>query len=221
MTKHTPKKAMIHDNPFTVDYHRRGAAASLAVNSDKQRMVVDADGHEEVIKDGNHPINSNRSMLLGLGASGCDWNDHVLLPDAKGVDITAKEIIFAFKAQDEDKEVYIKSMVAMVRNIIFNIDISYTLTYKGDTEFEAVIDTFTATNALNSQGKYIALTLSDIAKKDIIMAVLDLSADQVKRIAYASSNLKAPIHPVVESDVDSDVDFDVDSLDEKSELVLG
>ena len=152
-------------------------------------------------------------MLLGEGASGCDWNDHVVLPDAKGVDITAKEIVFAFKAQDENKEVYIKNMVAMVRNIIFNVDISYTLTYKGNTDFEAVIDTFTATNAVNSQGKFIALTLSDIAKKDIVMAVLELSADQVKRIAYASSNLKTSTHAVVEANEDS--------LDDKNGLAFG
>lgn len=194
MAKPTIKRTVVHDNPFTIDYHRTGAAKLPTKGRRTSKRSVDdysgEDGYKEDVTDSVHPISSKNNILLGEAASGCDWNDHVVLPDAKGVHITAKEIVFAFKANDTDKEVYIKSMVAMVRNIIFNVDISYTLIYKRAGGFEAVVDTFTTTNAVNSQGKFVGLTLSGIAKKDIVMAVLELSPDQIKSIAYASSNIK-------------------------------
>lgn len=181
-------RTVILDNPFTVGYHRTGAAKAQPAG--RRKAQSSSDDYEDSVRNSVHPINRGGSILLGEGAVGCDWNDHVLLPDAKGVDITSKELVFAYKASDNDKEVYVKNMAAIVRNIIFNVHIGYTLVYKGTKDFEVIINTFTTTNALNSQGKFIALTLSDTAKKDIIMAVLEFGEDQIKERGFIAENIK-------------------------------
>lgn len=185
-------RATNNDNPFTIDYHRRGAAASSAGSRKRRRFDAEFgdDTNEDIARDTTHPISRNGSMLLGAGAVGCDWNDHVVLPDAKSVDITSKQIVFSYRAHDINKEVYVKNIAVMVRNIMFKINLSYTLIYKEPNNYEAIVSSFTVSDASNSQGKFIKLSLSTIARQDIIMAVLDLSAKQIKDRSCASDSIK-------------------------------
>lgn len=183
MTKIISKRAVADDNPFTLDYHRKGAATSPTSRRRRAKQQTDAFGShdtEENTKDSIHPINNKRGMLLGEGAIGCDWGDEVLLSDVKDADITNKKIIFAYKANDDDKEIYIKSMSVVIRNILFSINISYTMIYGDDDNYEAMISSFTTTNALNSKGRFITLTLSEAAKRDLVMDILEMNEDQIK-----------------------------------------
>lgn len=194
MTRPTPNRAVIDDNPFTLNYHRTGAATSPSSKRRRARKLAgDFDEYNynnEEVKDNIHPINNNRGMLLGENAVGCDWGEEVLLDDAKDADFTNKKIIFSYKAIDANKEIYIKSMSAVIRNILFSINISYTLIYKNDGNYEARVSSFTTSNAFNSKGKSIILILSEKAKQDTILDILEMNEEQVKYAVGVHRNTK-------------------------------
>ena len=170
---------MTESSLFTIDYHRTRAGG-----------IKPKEANDDGSNKDKHPISRKGSILLGKKAGGCDWNDFVVLPNAKTVDITNQEIVFAYRAYDTDKNIYVKNLSVMVRNIIFKANLSYTLIYKELEGYEVEVNTFTITQAYNSQGKFIELSLSAEARKDIIASALDISEKRIRDRVYPSDNIE-------------------------------
>jgi hypothetical protein len=151
---------------FTINYHLTGG----------KKMGV------EDLTTAKHPINNDHGLLLGKNSGGCDWNDHVILKDANGISITERKIIFGCKAHDNDKEIYVKSFKVMIKNIIFTLNMSYILINKEEGNYQAIINTFNISRAINSQGRYIKLTLSNEAKRQVATLALDLSDENIAEL---------------------------------------
>lgn len=157
------RQAPSNESGFTINYHLTGG---------KKAEVEDATTV-------SHPINNDHGFLLGKNSDDCDWSDHVILKSANGISITERKIIFGCKAHDADKEIYVKSFKVIIRNIIFMLNMSYTLINKEAANYQAVINAFNISRAINSKGCYIKLMLSNEVKRQVATLALDLSDENI------------------------------------------